>query len=204
MGRRRAARLRYRGKIASGQALLETDHLLFRGDVRLKIPFAEIASLAARDGALHVAFGDQTAVFELESGEAETWIGKIRNPPSLLDKLGVKPEDLVCVIGVRDDAFRAALAARLGSPARTRAVKDAALIFYGADSIDDLERLRGLRASLRPNGAIWVVSRKGTTATLKDTEVMAAAKDAGLVDTKVVAFSPTHTALKLVIPVALR
>ncbi len=122
----------------------------------------------------------------------------------LLDKLGVKPEDLVYVIGVRDDAFRAALAARLGSPARTRAVKDAALIFYGADAVDALERFAAFARRSRPNGAIWVVSRKGKAATLKDTEVMAAAKDAGLVDTKVVAFSPTHTALKLVIPVALR
>ena len=33
---------------------------------------------------------------------------------------------------------------------------------------------------------------------------MAAAREAGLVDTKVVAFSDTHTALKLVTPVANR
>jgi len=34
--------------------------------------------------------------------------------------------------------------------------------------------------------------------------VIAAAKEAGLVDVKVVRFSDTHTALKLVIPVARR
>jgi hypothetical protein len=39
---------------------------------------------------------------------------------------------------------------------------------------------------------------------LKVLEVIAAAKAAGLVDTKVVRFSETDTALKLVIPVALR
>jgi hypothetical protein len=130
-----------------------------------------------------------------------------RDAPStrpLLDKLGVKPDDQVCVIRIDDDAFRAVLAARLTSPARARPAKNAALIFYGADSLGALERLPALRASLRPNGAIWVVSRKGKTATLKDTEVMAAAKHAGLVDNKVVAFSPTHTALRLVIPLALR
>jgi hypothetical protein len=130
-----------------------------------------------------------------------------RDAPStrpLLDKLGVKPDDLVCVIRIDDDAFRAVLAARLTSPARARPAKNAALIFYGADSPDALERLPALRASLRPNGAIWVVSHKGKAATLKDTEVMAAAKHAGLVDNKVVAFSPTHTALRLVIPLALR
>ncbi len=130
-----------------------------------------------------------------------------RDAPStrpLLDKLGVKPDDRVCVIRVADDAFRALLAARLESPPRARPAKNAALIFFGADSLDELERLPALRASLRPNGAIWVVSRKGKAATVKDIDVIAAAKHAGLVDNKVVAFSPTHTALRLVIPLALR
>ena len=36
------------------------------------------------------------------------------------------------------------------------------------------------------NGAIWVVSRKGKAATLRDVDVIEAAKDARLVDNKVV------------------
>jgi hypothetical protein len=51
---------------------------------------------------------------------------------------------------------------------------------------------------------MWFVSRKGTAATLRDVEVMGAAKASGLVDNKVASFSPTHTSLRLVIPVALR
>jgi hypothetical protein len=43
-----------------------------------------------------------------------------------------------------------------------------------------------------------VVSRKGKAATLKDVEVMAAARVRGLVDNKVCAFSTTHTALRFV------
>ena len=58
-----------------------------------------------------------------------------------------------------------------------------------------------LKASLRPDGAIWVVSLKGKVARLKDVDVIAAAKAAGLVDNKVVGFSDTHTSLRLVIPV---
>jgi hypothetical protein len=38
-------------------------------------------------------------------------------------------------------------------------------------------------------------------AKIKDVDVIAAAKAAGLVDNKVVSFSETHTALRLVIPV---
>ena len=47
------------------------------------------------------------------------------------------------------------------------------------------------------------MSRKGKAATLRDVEVIAAAKAAGLVDNKVACFAATRTSLRLVIPVAL-
>ena len=53
-------------------------------------------------------------------------------------------------------------------------------------------------------GAVTIVSRKGKAATLRYADLLDAAKAAGLVDNKVAAFSATHTALRLVIPVALR
>jgi hypothetical protein len=120
----------------------------------------------------------------------------------LLDKLGVKPADVVAVVGVDDVAFLKLLKQRLLTPARARPVSGTTMIFYAADSFAALARLEKLRVNLTPNGAIWVVSRKGKAATLKDIEVIAAGKQAGLVDIKVVAFSPTHTALKFVIPLA--
>lgn len=120
----------------------------------------------------------------------------------LLDKLGVKPADVVAVVGVDNGVFLKLLKQRLLTPARARPANGMNMIFYGADSLAALARLETLRASLKPNGAIWIVSRKGKAATLKDTEVIAAGKQAGLVDIKVVAFSPTHTALKFVIPLA--
>ena len=77
-------------------------------------------------------------------------------------------------------------------------------MFLAADDHEDLVALPALRERLRPNGAIWVVSRKGKAATLRDVEVMAAGKASGLVDNKVVSFDETRTSLRLVIPVALR
>jgi len=51
---------------------------------------------------------------------------------------------------------------------------------------------------------IGLVSRKGRAATIRDTDVMAAGKAAGLIDNKVASFDETRTSLRLVIPVARR
>ncbi len=75
---------------------------------------------------------------------------------------------------------------------------------FAADAGEALGRLGKLRARIVSNGAIWVVSRKGRLATLRDIEVIAAARAADLVDNKVASFDETRTSLRLAIPVALR
>jgi hypothetical protein len=122
----------------------------------------------------------------------------------LLDKLGVKPGMRLALIDIDDEEFVASLAARTADITKGPPLPDTDLIFLGADSVDELQRIAVLKGALVPNGAIWVVSRKGRAATLRDVEVIDAAKSVGLVDNKVVSFSPTHTAQRLVIPVALR
>ena len=66
-----------------------------------------------------------------------------------------------------------------------------------------LERLGTLKRSIKPNGAVWVVWPKGRRE-LTGNDVREAALAHGLVDVKVVAFSATHSGLKLVFPVARR
>ena len=119
----------------------------------------------------------------------------------LLDKLGVKAFHRVSVIGVDDEAFWAQLIDRAADTVKGRLRKDSDLIFFAADSLSELQQLARLKTYLVSNGAIWVVSLKGKAAKIKDVDVIAAAKAAGLVDNKVVAFSATHTSLRLVIPV---
>mgnify|MGYP002403067525 CR=1 FL=1 len=70
------------------------------------------------------------------------------------------------------------------------------LLFYGADSAAELARIGALVPALADKGALWVVSRKGKAARVRDVEVMAAARGFGLVDSKVVGFSDTLTALR--------
>lgn len=122
----------------------------------------------------------------------------------LLDKLGLRPGMRVALLGVADPWFLELVAGRtsdvtLGSP-----LPDTDIVLLAADSVTDLADLASLRAMLRPNGAIWVVSRKGRAATLRYADLLGVAKAAGLIDNKVASFSDTHTALRFVIPVALR
>jgi Protein of unknown function (DUF3052) len=122
----------------------------------------------------------------------------------LVDKLGVRPGARAAIIDIPDRSLRVLLAERTDDVTEGEPVPDTDLVFLGADSIDDLGRLPGLRARLRSDGAIWVVSRKGRAATLRDVDVIEAAIAVGLVDNKVVSFSDTHTAARLVIPRRLR
>ena len=135
---------------------------------------------------------------------------KLPRPPErsyadrpLLDKLGVKPESRVVVIGINDASFAAQLERRATDISRSRPKQDSDLIFFDAETQKDLGGLSFLRKSLKPNGAIWVVYPKGRQE-IREIAVIEAAKRAGLVDNKVVRFSETHTALRLVIPIASR
>jgi len=84
-----------------------------------------------------------------------------------------------------------------------RVVKESDAIFVGVTKEAELARLETLKKSLKPNGAIWIIRPKGRPE-ISERATMAAGKQAGLVDVKVVGFSATHTAEKFVIPVALR
>lgn len=199
----------------AGTAHLDSVALQFRGGPqKISVALNAVKSAdVAKAGELRVAHtGGAFSLLLGDRATAEKWALKIRYPKSLIDKLGLKPESRVAVLGVDDAEFRAQAAARLQSPplgklpAKPAAPGAAAFdfIFYPADSDAELARLAALKCHLAPTGAIWVVSLKGKAARVKDMDVMRAAKAAGLVDNKVCGFSATHTALKLVIPVAAR
>jgi len=126
----------------------------------------------------------------------------------LLDKLGVKPGARVAIAGVDDASFRRLLGDRTSDVTDLRPGEPAPavtnLVFLAAETVEELARIAPLRQALVPDGAIWVVSRKGRAATLRDVVVIDAAKSFDMVDNKVVSFSETHTAQRLVIPRALR
>ena len=203
MGNEAVVTARFQGQTASGKARLETGILHFRGgDLRLAIPFNQVSKVGARGGTLRVTFPGGTAAFEL-GASAPKWADTILHPPSRLQKIGVKPGWRVSAIGVDDAAFLEELAGAVAQLWIGRVVKDADAIFFGATKEAELAKLARLKASLKPNGALWIIRPKGRPE-ISERATMAAGKAAGLVDVKVVGFSPTHTAQKFVIPLAKR
>jgi hypothetical protein len=203
MGREANVTARFKGRAASGKARLETDVLQFRGgDLKLSIPFAQMSKVVARGGTLSVTFPEGVASFDL--GEAaEKWADKILHPPSRLQKIGVKAEWRVSAIGVSDITFLEEIEEAVGELSIGRVLKSSDAIFFGVTKETELARLEKLKGSLKPNGALWIIRPKGRPE-ISERATMAAGKVAGLVDVKVVGFSPTHTAEKFVIPVANR
>jgi hypothetical protein len=209
MGQEVEAKAELEGKRIAGKAFLESDYVLFRaagatrsGSARVKILFKDIQSLEARDGWLRIGHAGGSLGLEL-GPRADKWLEKIRSPRNLLDKLGVKPGACVAVLGIADQDFRAQLAARTTEIAEHKPRRDSDFIFFAAAKRSDLTRVKTLSGSLASAGAIWVVYPKGRSE-ITENDVLTGGKAAGLVDVKVVSFSPTHTALKFVIPVSKR
>jgi hypothetical protein len=122
---------------------------------------------------------------------------------SLLDKLGVRPGQRICVLGVEDAVFLKDLADRVPEFVREKPPSGADMILLGADNLKALARMKSFATAIQKAGVIWIVYPKGQSH-IREADVRAAGISAGLTDNKVCRFSETHTALRFVIPLARR
>jgi hypothetical protein len=200
MGLERECKLQVRGKTISGKARLESDHLLFRGTERLKIMLKDLSRVQAENGVLIVHFAGGEAALELGPA-ADKWAQKILRPPSRLDKLGVRAGVEVSLEGTFETSFVREVRARKAGIVAGTARRD--LIFLAVEHEDGLAAISKSVRKLKPDGGVWVVYPKGVK-TVREIQVLDAGRAAGLKDVKVASFSPTHSALKFVIPVRAR
>jgi hypothetical protein len=203
MGREAQCTVRFGGKTSTGKALLETEELVFRGDFSLPIAFRSMREVSVEGGALVVRTDDQEARFELGAPVADRWARFIKEPKSLFDKLAIGPESHVAVVDVHDALFVDALRERAAAVTEGRVPEGVPVVFLGVATRDALRNIARLGARMVPAGVLWIVRPKGSAA-IQENDVFAAVRAAGLVDTKIVRFSKTHTAHKCVIPVDLR
>ena len=202
MGQEVVCTARWGGESVRGKALLETAEIIFRGQERLKIPFASIRGMEAKDGELRLKTDEGLVVFEL--GErAERWREKIANPKSVVEKLGVKPGQPVAVFGKLDGEFLKKLEGQKSVVAPGKIKEGVGWIFFGAETREGLGDVKKIAGKMKGSAGLWVVYPKGQKS-ITETDVIGAGRKAGLRDVKVVGFSATHTALKFVIPVEKR
>jgi hypothetical protein len=202
VGNEAACKVQFGKQQSEGKALLETSEILFRGAFRLKIPFSTIKSAKAVDGELRLQTPEGLAVFHL-GGAAEKWRDKILHPKSRIEKLGVKPDAKVSLLGEFDSEFLAEIGVLTKSVSKDKVASGSEWIFLAADSEKDLSVLPKISKSMKGAGALWIVYPKGQKH-ITENGVLAAGRKCGLKDVKVVGFSPTHTALKFVIPFSRR
>jgi hypothetical protein len=203
MGNEAKCTVRLGTQKSEGRALLETSELIFRGEkFRLKIAFGEMKAIKAVNGELRIAFTEGNAIFEL-GPLAEKWANRILRPKTVMEKLGVKEESNVALMGTVDENFLRELLGRTKKVSNDKIPADTELIFLGVESRKDLKQVIKITRAMKGAVALWVVYPKGQK-TITESDVLTVGREACLKDVKVVGFSSTHSALKFVIPVLRR
>lgn len=198
MGNEIVCRASLGAQTSEGKALLESDHLLFRGEFRCKVFFRDLAKVSADRGTLSL-FGPEGEL-RLELGKKATvWSEKILHPKSRAEKLGLKAGTQVLVINLPDPEFQAELAKSAVEITAARSKSQSDLVFFGVEDAPELAKIPGLVPRFKERGALWIVYPKGQSR-ISESAVIQAGRAAGLKDVKVVSFSSTQTALKFVRP----
>jgi hypothetical protein len=202
MGKQMTCLAQFAGSEHTGTLLLETDELIFRGPPRWKAPLNGL--VASTDGDwLVIRNQDGTARFQLREATSN-WAHAINHPKTRIDKLGVKPDTRVLLIGLEDDAeFMAELRTRTESIDGGGRKKGYDTVFLRIEAVSDLARVAALSSRITPAGGIWLIHPKGRKDLSHDV-LVGAGKAAGHIDNKTTRFSDTHTGLRFVIPRANR
>jgi hypothetical protein len=205
MGQEVKTQLRWDGRIVEGTALLETDHLVFRGGASVSLPFGEMWSVEADAGWLEIKSARGLMLIEL-GPKAEVWKEKIKNPKGLVEKLGVAPDKKVLILGKLDAGLVKELEGTGAKVAKSARGKDFDIVFVVANKKADLEQITKARVLMKADGGIWIVYPKGRTGAdeLTERDVLTGGRTRELTDNKQVKVDEELTAVRFVIPTHLR
>ena len=182
---------------ADVRAHLDSAELQLSGGKKLRLPLASVRRAVADGASLRIE--SKTDKFELALGakEAALWAKKILNPPSLADKLGVKADTKVLLVGDRIAEVEAAAANAAHAAKLTAAIAKAATVVILTLVPATASKQIAAAAKALPKGvALWLVYTKGTKP--NGDEIIRLARAAGLKDTKVARVSKTHAALRFI------
>jgi len=116
------------------------------------------------------------------------------------DKLGLKPDHRVRLIGKGDAAFLKKVREKTGK----RFVGDAAtadvILYYPQTILEIIPTLTELKTQIESNGGIWVITnKKGFEGYIKQDDLIPLGGKAGLVDNKICSISERESGMRFVI-----
>lgn len=179
-----------------------SDHVTFSGGRRGEVPYSKIEVLGTARGILRLRVDGALMEFPL-GAKVDRIAAKVRKPPTLMEKLGVKPGLSVATLHVDAKAFTTELAKVAPDAIRGEPARPVDLLFLAVRGRDELDRIAEAVDHIKPDGGLWVVYPKGRR-DLRESDVLAAGRAAGLKDIKVARVSTDLTALKFMHPVDAR
>jgi hypothetical protein len=197
MGREAICDCTFDGTTTKVKALLESEELILRGDIRLRAPLHALHHVRVESESLCFNLDEGPVRLDLGAAAAKSWAKKIKSPPpSLADKLGITGKT-VRTIGPTSDR---ALDSALSSAARI-STRNPDLILAYVDTLESLAvTLREAKAQLARSIPIWLVYRKGPGHSLNESAIRTCLRANGLMDTKVASVSAELTALRFNLP----
>jgi hypothetical protein len=196
MGREATCTCVWDGKKSNVKALIEPPELILRGELRRRVPIAQMRAVKAERDQLHFTVEGEAVSLSLGAAMAAKWAEALLKPaPSLAKKLGITPETIVWMIGpVDDDALKSALA-----EPKSVSHRQGDLILARVETPAELHSaLLQAADQLKAGKAIWFIYRKGPGHPLNENVVRSTALGTGIVDTKVASVSAVLSALRFV------
>jgi len=197
MGREAICDCTFDGTTTKVKALLESEELVLRGDIRLRAPLHALHHVRVESESLCFNLDKGPIRLDLGAAAAKSWAKKIKSPPpSLAAKLGITGKTLRTIGPISDRALDSAL----GSAALISG-RNPDLILAYVDTPESLAAtLREAKAQLARSIPIWLVYRKGPGHPLNESAIRTTLRANGLMDTKVASVSPELTALRFNLP----
>jgi hypothetical protein len=189
MGREAEGQAVWRGASGAVKALLESDGIILRGEIRARLPRDGLMGWRVEGDDLCLQSGGEPLVLTLGAKEAAAWVKALEKPlPSLVAKLGVSPLARAWVIGGPAPEEIAVAVAGADVPGPDGAALIVAVLTGPGDLAAAL--VAGQAHGLR----VWCVHGKGKAAAVGDAAVRAVFRGAGWMDIKACAVSEAFTA----------
>jgi hypothetical protein len=192
MGREAEGLCRWQGREGQVKALLESQEIILRGEIRARLPRAGLSDWRVDGEGLIIETPYGPLKLELGAVEAGRWVAALSKPlPGLAQKLGLSAERSGYGIGmiVVPEIEAAMQGATAPDP------QSAAMLISVLRTLDDLETALTVACDW-PALPVWCVHGKGRSAVVSDAMVRATFRAAGYIDTKSSAVSADWTATR--------